>query len=41
MKHLRQKGGIAGFPRREESRYDTFMEEFSNILSRYAAGQEA
>jgi biopolymer transport protein TolQ len=26
---------------RLESRYDTFMEEFSNILSRYAAGQEA
>ena len=26
---------------RLESRYDTFLEEFSNILSRYAAGQEA
>jgi biopolymer transport protein TolQ len=26
---------------RLESRYDTFMEEFSNILSRYASGQEA
>jgi 1-deoxy-D-xylulose-5-phosphate synthase len=24
MKRLRQKGGIAGFPRREESSYDTF-----------------
>src|SRR5919205_4412382 len=24
MKRLRQKGGIAGFPRREESVYDTF-----------------
>lgn len=24
MKHLRQKGGISGFPRREESPYDSF-----------------
>ena len=24
MRKLRQKGGISGFPRREESRYDTF-----------------
>jgi len=24
MRRLRQKGGIAGFPRREESEYDTF-----------------
>src|SRR4249919_1088552 len=38
MKHLRQKGGIAGFPRREESRYDTFGTAHSSTLISAAIG---
>ena len=38
MKHLRQKGGIAGFPRREESRYDTFGTAHSSTSISAAIG---
>ena len=33
MANLRQKGGIAGFPRREESEYDTFGISFTDIAT--------
>ena len=36
MKRLRQKGGIAGFPRREESPYDTFGTAHSSTSMRWA-----
>ena len=38
MKRLRQKGGIAGFPRREESRYDTFGTAHSSTSISAAIG---
>src|SRR3954466_11077946 len=38
MKSLRQKGGIAGFPRREESRYDTFGTAHSSTSISAAIG---
>ena len=38
MKTLRQKGGIAGFPRREESRYDTFGTAHSSTSISAAIG---
>src|SRR3954468_20250412 len=38
MKSLRQKGGIAGFPRREESRYDTFGTAHSSTSISAALG---
>jgi 1-deoxy-D-xylulose-5-phosphate synthase len=38
MKRLRQKGGIAGFPRREESPYDTFGTAHSSTSISAALG---
>ena len=38
MKRLRQKGGIAGFPRREESAYDTFGTAHSSTSISAALG---
>jgi 1-deoxy-D-xylulose-5-phosphate synthase len=38
MKGLRQKGGIAGFPRREESHYDTFGTAHSSTSISAALG---
>jgi len=38
MSHLRQKGGIAGFPRREESVYDTFGTAHSSTSISAALG---
>ena len=38
MKRLRQKGGIAGFPRREESVYDTFGTAHSSTSISAAIG---
>lgn len=38
MKRLRQKGGIAGFPRREESEYDTFGTAHSSTSISAALG---
>jgi len=38
MKRLRQKGGIAGFPRREESPYDTFGTAHSSTSISAAIG---
>jgi 1-deoxy-D-xylulose-5-phosphate synthase len=38
MKHLRQKGGVAGFPRREESAYDTFGTAHSSTSISAALG---
>ncbi len=38
MRTLRQKGGIAGFPRREESRYDTFGTAHSSTSISAAIG---
>src|SRR4029077_12982863 len=38
MKKLRQKGGIAGFPRREESAYDTFGTAHSSTSISAAIG---
>jgi 1-deoxy-D-xylulose-5-phosphate synthase len=38
MKHLRQKGGVAGFPRREESPYDTFGTAHSSTSISAALG---
>jgi len=38
MTRLRQKGGIAGFPRREESRYDTFGTAHSSTSISAAIG---
>jgi 1-deoxy-D-xylulose-5-phosphate synthase len=38
MKGLRQKGGIAGFPRREESQYDTFGTAHSSTSISAALG---
>ncbi|HEX7466206.1 MAG TPA: 1-deoxy-D-xylulose-5-phosphate synthase N-terminal domain-containing protein, partial [Usitatibacter sp.] len=38
MGTLRQKGGIAGFPRREESRYDTFGTAHSSTSISAAIG---
>src|SRR3982750_2394444 len=38
MDRLRQKGGIAGFPRREESRYDTFGTAHSSTSISAALG---
>src|SRR5436853_2689737 len=38
MKRLRQKGGIAGFPRREESIYDTFGTAHSSTSISAALG---
>jgi 1-deoxy-D-xylulose-5-phosphate synthase len=38
MGRLRQKGGIAGFPRREESRYDTFGTAHSSTSISAALG---
>src|SRR5687768_1841457 len=38
MKRLRQKGGIAGFPRREESVYDTFGTAHSSTSISAALG---
>jgi 1-deoxy-D-xylulose-5-phosphate synthase len=38
MKRLRQKGGIAGFPRREESAYDTFGTAHSSTSISAAIG---
>src|SRR5258708_36356464 len=38
MKRLRQKGGIAGFPRREESEYDTFGTAHSSTSISAAIG---
>src|SRR5881394_2477631 len=38
MRHLRQKGGIAGFPRREESEYDTFGTAHSSTSISAALG---
>src|SRR3982750_4006135 len=38
MKRLRQKGGIAGFPRREESLYDTFGTAHSSTSISAALG---
>src|SRR3954464_7151558 len=38
MNRLRQKGGIAGFPRREESRYDTFGTAHSSTSISAALG---
>ena len=38
MKRLRQKGGIAGFPRREESRYDSFGTAHSSTSISAAIG---
>lgn len=38
MPHLRQKGGIAGFPRREESAYDTFGTAHSSTSISAALG---
>ena len=38
MSHLRQKGGIAGFPRREESPYDTFGTAHSSTSISAAIG---
>src|SRR6476620_1127958 len=38
MKKLRQKGGIAGFPRREESPYDTFGTAHSSTSISAAIG---
>jgi 1-deoxy-D-xylulose-5-phosphate synthase len=38
MAHLRQKGGIAGFPRREESVYDTFGTAHSSTSISAALG---
>src|ERR1051325_2819036 len=38
MKRLRQKGGIAGFPRREESRYDSFGTAHSSTSISAALG---
>src|SRR5258706_10105090 len=38
MKRLRQKGGIAGFPRREESIYDTFGTAHSSTSISAAIG---
>jgi 1-deoxy-D-xylulose-5-phosphate synthase len=38
MSHLRQKGGIAGFPRREESPYDTFGTAHSSTSISAALG---
>jgi 1-deoxy-D-xylulose-5-phosphate synthase len=38
MKRLRQKGGIAGFPRREESRYDAFGTAHSSTSISAAIG---
>jgi len=38
MSHLRQKGGIAGFPRREESIYDTFGTAHSSTSISAALG---
>ena len=38
MRKLRQKGGISGFPRREESRYDTFGTAHSSTSISAALG---
>ncbi|HET9581047.1 MAG TPA: 1-deoxy-D-xylulose-5-phosphate synthase [Usitatibacter sp.] len=38
MKRLRQKGGLAGFPRREESEYDTFGTAHSSTSISAALG---
>src|SRR3954462_6064079 len=38
MRRLRQKGGIAGFPRREESAYDTFGTAHSSTSISAALG---
>src|SRR6516162_2239745 len=38
MANLRQKGGIAGFPRREESEYDTFGTAHSSTSISAALG---
>src|SRR6187549_3984165 len=38
MKRLRQKGGVAGFPRREESPYDTFGTAHSSTSISAALG---
>ena len=38
MVHLRQKGGLAGFPRREESPYDTFGTAHSSTSISAALG---
>src|SRR5439155_6973944 len=38
MRSLRQKGGIAGFPRREESEYDTFGTAHSSTSISAALG---
>src|SRR5258708_32125490 len=38
MRKLRQKGGIAGFPRREESPYDTFGTAHSSTSISAAIG---
>src|SRR5436309_3208609 len=38
MKRLRQKGGIAGFPRREESAFDTFGTAHSSTSISAALG---